>query len=310
MKIQELAWAGTGAITVAALTTVGSPAWLTAGVAAAIALLAARQARWNAGRQVRATPAADLQLALRRRDEQLAHTAHELRTPLACVVTALEMLREGYATTPTEVEEFLDQASLAARHLGFLVNDVLDEAALAAGQLRLHQEDHDVRDLLSAAQRVLGLQARSRGIDLQFAELDAGLVVHTDERRFLQIIYNLVGNALKFTASGETVRVHVEPHGEMVRFLVVDRGAGVPQEARDRLFSPFGSAAMRPGQAVLGTGLGLHVCRLLVDQLGGRIAYEPGPERGSVFWFEQPRAVARSPTTVDSAIAQPPAPTR
>ena len=310
MKIQELAWAGTGAITVAALTAIGSPVWLTAGVAATVAVLAAREGRWSASHLARATPAADLRLALRRRDEQLAHTAHELRTPLACVVTALEMLREGYATTPNEVEEFLDQASLAARHLGFLVNDVLDEAALAAGQLRLNQEDHRIGDLLAAAQRVLGLQARSRGIDLHFAEVDERLAIRTDERRFLQIVYNLVGNALKFTASGESVRVLVEPRGEVVRFLVVDRGAGVPQEARNRLFSPFGSAAMAPGQPVLGTGLGLHVCRLLVDQLGGRIAYEPGPDRGSVFWFEQPTAASRRPATVDSAIAQEPAPTR
>lgn len=301
MKIQELAWAGTGAAAVATSAIIGAPAWFTALAAAATTWLAVSA---RGVTRPTAAAAAELQQALRRRDEQLAHTAHELRTPLASVVTALEMLRQGYATTPAEVEEFLDQASLAARHLGFLVNDVLDEAALAAGQLRLHCEDQPVRELLASASDLLGMQARMRGIHLRFAEVDAETAVHTDERRFLQILVNLVGNALKFTESGEAVSVRVESRSTVVRFVVEDRGAGVPQEARAQLFTPFGCAPTAPGVAVPGTGLGLHVCKLLVEQLGGRIAYEPGAERGSVFWFELP--AARAPGRVDSTIAETP----
>lgn len=303
MKIQDVAWAGTGAAAVAAAAMSGAPTWLTALLAAATTWLAV--AARGTPRPAPAVAADELRQALQRRDEQLAHTAHELRTPLASVVTALEMLRQGYATTPAEVEEFLDQASLAARHLGFLVNDVLDEAALAAGQLRLHCEDQPVHDLLAAARDLLGTQARLRGIDLRFEEVDSFQAVHTDQRRFLQILVNLVGNALKFTESGEAVCVRVAPRGAAVRFVVEDRGAGVPQEARARLFTPFGCAPSSPGVAVPGTGLGLHVCKLLVEQLGGRIAYEPGSERGSVFWFELPAAHAAR-ATGDSTIAERP----
>jgi signal transduction histidine kinase len=268
MRIQELAWAGTGAAVVSAAAVVGAPTWLTALLAAATTWLAVA-----ARGAPRATP-----------------------------TIAAADLRQGYATTPAEVEEFLDQASLAARHLGFLVNDVLDEAALAAGQLRLHCEDQSVHDLLGAARDLLGTQARLRGIDLRFEEIGADAVVHTDERRFLQILVNLVGNALKFTESGEVVRVRVESRGTVVRFVVEDRGAGVPLEARARLFTPFGCAASAPGVAIPGTGLGLHVCKLLVEQLGGTIAYEPAADRGSVFWFELP--TARGATVADSTIAE------
>ena len=303
MNKLELGWAGAVATTVAVLANSSAPPWLHALVAGGVALVAFRTLRRINQRRAEGLRATELGAALRRRDEQLAHTVHELRTPLTSVVTALEMLREGYASSPDEIEEFLDQASLSARHMGFLVNDVLDEAALAAGQLRLHRQSHRVRELLGASRDMLVLQARSRGIDLTFGEACGEVAVCTDERRFLQIMFNLVGNALKFTAPGEAVTVHAEAGPAVVRFVVADHGAGVPLEAREKLFSPFGSAPMRPGQAVAGTGLGLHVCRLLVEQLGGRIAYEPGAGRGSVFWFEQPLAVSESPP-LDSAVAQ------
>lgn len=303
MNKLELGWAGAVAATAALLGNSGAPTWLCSLAAGGMALGAFQALRVANQRRAEALRKAELAAALRRRDEQLAHTVHELRTPLASVVTALEMLREGYASTPDEIDEFLDQASLSARHMGFLVNDVLDEAALAAGQLRLHRQTLTVRDLLGASRDMLLLQARSRGIDLTFRDAGGELAVCTDERRFLQIMFNLVGNALKFTAAGEAVTVYAEAGPEFVRFVVADHGAGVPQEAREKLFSPFGSAPMRPGQAVVGTGLGLHVCRLIVEQLGGRIAYEPGPGRGSVFWFEQPMARLESPP-LDSTVAQ------
>ena len=314
-KHQDIAWAATGASSVGVLLAAGIPAPLVAAAAAAAAWTAAQHAR-RAERRTQLTAAAmqqaHLQQALQRRDQQLAYTAHELRTPLSCVVTALELLREGHASTPAETAEFLDQATLAAHHLGFLVNDVLDDAALVAGQLRLHRRDHRLVDLLATAREVIGLQARSRGIALQFASVPPDLAVHTDARRFLQILFNLLGNALKFTAPGELVQVAVEPRGPSVRCLVVDRGAGVPQAARERLFAAFGCAPVDPGQAVPGTGLGLHFCRRLVEQLGGRIGYHPGSDCGSVFWFELPAAVgtATAARGADSTIAPDTVPAR
>jgi signal transduction histidine kinase len=239
---------------------------------------------------------------LRQYDNRLAQTAHELRTPLASIATALELIQQGYANSPDEVEECLQQARLAANHLGFLVDDVLDVAAAGAGQLRLRCQPHALNGLLQQAERLLGLQARDRGLRLEFACPEPSPLLHTDERRFLQVLFNLVGNALKFTESGQTVRVTAALDGERVCIRVHDHGPGVPVGLRERLFQPFAGAEVDSSRHTPSTGLGLHVCAILVKQLGGRIGYEPGPIRGSVFWFELPTV-----TTTDSNLAMAPA---
>lgn len=290
MRIETLVQATAGAAAATALAIGNAPIWLATATAALAAWTAARSAR------TRATAAA-LQQALERRDEQLAHTAHELRTPLASVALALEMLRDGYVTAPAEVDEFVGRAALAARHLAFLVDDVLDAAALAHGRLRMQVEDLRLCEPLATAQQVLEVQAQARGVVLQFPPVDVALAVRADERRLLQVVFNLVGNAIKHSPAGAPVRVDVEPVGAAVRLSVSDRGPGVPEAARASLFTPFGGTATGAGAAdgganVPGTGLGLHVCRRIVEQLGGRIGHRPGPGGGAVFWFELPRAEA------------------
>lgn len=290
-----IAGAAGGAAVIGA--TVGAGAWLAGLTAAGIAFVAAGSSL----RRHRAHAAA-LQAALRRRDEQLAHTAHELRTPLTSVLTALELLREGYATTQAETEEFLDEADLAARHLAYLVNDVLDGASMAAGRLRLDLGDHRVGTLIADGLRVLGLQAQRRGIVVTASAAPAEIAVHTDPRRFLQVLFNLVGNAVKFSAPGQPVHIDVGADATLVRIAVVDHGPGVPRELVPRLFEPFERGSSH-GQA--STGLGLHITRLLVEQMHGRIGYRPGRERGSEFWFELPRAVVLEPTIApDTAAAR------
>jgi signal transduction histidine kinase len=229
-----------------------------------------------------------LEAALARRDEQLAHTAHELRTPLASVLMALEMVRDGYANTPAEQAEFLDEASLAARHLTFLVNDVLDSAALTAGRLQLDRGTHGVAALLADGLRILGLQAERRGIAVRCDAVAPDLAMLTDPRRFLQVLFNLLGNALKFSAAGQPIRIAVEASDQRVRIRILDQGPGVPPELRARLFTPFGRGDDDAGQP--STGLGLFITRQLVEQMDGSIGYLPRLPRGSEFWFELPRA--------------------
>ncbi len=243
-----------------------------------------------------------LQRSLQRRDEQLAHTAHELRTPLTSVLTALEMLRLGYATTDAERTEFLDEADLAARHLAYLVNDVLDGASMAAGRLRLDVGEHRVAELVTDGLRVLGLQAERRGVPVTSTSDDPGLAVRADPRRFLQVLFNLVGNAIKFSAPGEPVRIDARPAGDAVRIEIVDRGPGVPRELLPHLFEPFerGHASSQPS-----TGLGLHITKRLVEQMQGRIGHAepPAGQRGAMFWFELPRVTARERTIAPDTLA-------
>jgi signal transduction histidine kinase len=270
-----------GAATAVAVAAAAPPAAV-AGVAALAAALVLAHARLRARR------------ALAVRKEQLAHTAHELRTPLTSVLTAIEMLRAGYATTAAETDEFLGEADLAARHLAFLVNDVLDDAALAAGRLRLEREVHAVHRLLGDALALLGVQAQRRGVTVTAPPIDPAIAVQADARRVLQVLFNLLGNAVKFSAAGEPIRLDVTATADAVRIAIVDNGPGVPRELRPRLFQPFGRGSNSNGSA--GTGLGLHITKRLVEAMGGAIGYLPRPLRGSEFWFELPRAALPAPT--------------
>jgi two-component system sensor histidine kinase RpfC len=289
MEPRTLARIWGSAAAIAALSAAHAGA---AGVALGIASTggAALVAVWLAARLHRR----ELVAFRQRQDAALAHTVHELRTPLASISMALEMVREGYLAEPEELANCLDQASLAARHLGFLVDDVLDSAAASAGQLRLQLRHHRVTDLFDEAKELLGVQAETRGLQLRFLAPDPALQVHTDNRRFLQILLNLTGNALKFSAPGDCITIDAVRLGAMVRFAVHDHGPGVPQQLRDRLFQPYGTTDALGGNGP-STGLGLHVSTVLARQLGGTIGYQPGPTRGSVFWFELPVAVADTP---------------
>ncbi len=280
----------------------GAAPWLAAPAAAAMSAVAtAVVARWAAQRRANAHPATELdglRRALRRRDEQLATTVHELRTPLASVVTALELLR-AESTESTESAddsaEIADIAAATARHLAFLVDDVLDREALRTGALRLAIGSHRIDTLVEEGLRTLRLLARSRDVQLRAAANDGDVAVRTDPRRFVQILFNLVGNALKFSPPGGTIEVGVETGPHRVRVAIVDHGPGVPDDLRDRLFSPLG--ADDGGGLVPGTGLGLFVCARILQQMGGRIGLDRPPDGGSAFWFELPRALPRPANT-------------
>jgi signal transduction histidine kinase len=234
------------------------------------------------------------------RRRMLTHTAHELRTPLTSVLTALELVRGGYAATPTEADEFLAEADLAARHLGCLVDDVLDEAMLAAGRLQLVTVPQFVAGACREAAALLAPQATRRGQALHLA-IDERAAAAIDAQRLRQTLFNLLGNAVKYAGRGAAIGLEVTVSGDRVRFAVRDDGPGVPEAVRPRLFQPF---AQQAAHGVPSAGLGLHITRELVERMGGTIGHRAIAPRGSEFWFELPRAnVADVETVVASAPA-------
>ena len=263
----------------------GMPAWAAAALGAILAAEGALRVR-RAIRDAAQQTERRLQGSIRWREEQLANTAHELRTPLSAVATALEMLREGVASTPSEQAMFVEQASAASRHMAFLIHDVVDLAAIESGRLRLQMREHRVEDLLADVAKVMALPAQSRDVALDIATAPAGLAVAADRGRFLQVAFNLVANALKFSSAGSKVRVVVECGRSSVRFEVHDEGSGVDELRRGDLFTRFSTNATT-GE---GSGLGLYVSSMLVACMGGEIGHHPGKERGSVFWFSLPLA--------------------
>jgi signal transduction histidine kinase len=282
-----------------ALLGAGVGNWLVAPLAAAAAALAVRFGvrRWRRRRARERDRLTAVQQALRRREQHVAETVHELRTPLCTIVAALELLRGDWFDDPTDAATALDEAALAAHHLGQLVDDVLDDAALSAGRLQLSIGAHRVQDLLGECRRLLRLHAARRGARIAIDAVDDVLLVRADPRRFVQVVANLVGNALKFAPAGSDVQVRVEADARRVRVVVADRGPGVGQDVRHRLFAPFAAGAAAPG-----TGLGLFVSMRLVRQMGGRIGLAT-PVHGAEFWFELPRAVPPDRRQTDVAPA-------
>jgi signal transduction histidine kinase/CheY-like chemotaxis protein len=231
---------------------------------------------------------------LGQRERYLASLSHELRTPLNGVLGMAGLL----ADTPLADDQRAYLATLrdSGQHLLGLVNDVLDLARLDAGQLTLHPAPVDVRQLLRTIAELLSPRAYAKGLEIAWTA-PAGLpVLMADEGRLRQILFNLAGNAVKFTETGGvllTVSAGEIADGRLtVRFTVLDTGPGVPVEARERIFEAFGQGL--PGHAARGdsTGLGLAIVRRLVAAHAGRLALETPDEGGAAFWFEAPFPVA------------------
>lgn len=240
-----------------------------------------------------------LKEALGAKDESLANTVHELRTPLTSIMAALDILHAAQASTDEDRAEFIEQGLVACRHLMFLLNDLLDHAAYEAGRLQMEIREWRVSEVIGDAVQIMRPWAIARQIGLEVEVTGEESKVVGDRARVLQVIFNLLGNAMKFSPPDAKVILRAYPVPRAVAFEIEDCGMGIPRESRARLFSRFGRAHGAESNAPKGTGIGLYMCKLLVDQMRGSIGFrdrEDGP--GSVFWFTLP-----SPGTVDQPLA-------
>jgi signal transduction histidine kinase len=233
----------------------------------------------------------ELEERIRGKDELLTNTVHELRNPLSTVLASLDMLQDGHAVTSEDQESFLTQASTAARHLTFLLNDLLDSAAFDAGKLSLRMRRCDLREITTDAERLMNPLARARGVKLVIEHPMEDLAVIGDQGRILQVIFNLVSNALKYSPDRGVVVVRAITTDAGAVFEVEDEGAGVPTAARDSLFTRFGRIESPETLGTRGTGIGLYVSQMLVELMNGSIGFrERNNDSGSIFWFSLPMA--------------------
>ncbi len=223
------------------------------------------------------------------KDQFLANTSHELRTPLNGIIGLADGLIEGAAgKLPRQALENLDLISSSGQRLASLVNDILDFSSLQHKDITLDLEPVDVyavADIVVTLSRPL---AANKPVELINAVPRDMPPVRADENRLEQILFNLIGNAVKFTHEGK-VSVGARMEGDMVRIQVEDTGIGIAPDKQEDIFLSFQQADGSISRTYGGTGLGLTICKQLVELHGGKIGLESTPGKGSVFFFTLPR---------------------
>lgn len=228
------------------------------------------------------------------KDQFLSILSHELRTPINAVMGFGSILEDGLVgPLSAEQHEYTRKVLVAADALLALVNDLLDMSRVQAGKLTIAAEPAQLGELIQSTFVLLEAQAREKNIALRLAIADALPPVMADEQRIVQVLGNLVGNALKFTQNGGWVEVRAYLDGTFVRCEVEDNGPGIAAKDQDRLFKQFSQVDMSNTRRAGGMGLGLALCKSLVAAHGGQIGVASDAGKGATFWFTVP--IARVP---------------
>jgi PAS domain S-box-containing protein len=216
----------------------------------------------------------------------IATASHELRTPLAAVYGAAQtLLRHDFALDETGRERFVSLIADESERLGRIVNEILLANQLDAGRLDLESEPFDPRDLVERVVDATSMHAPP-SVTLTINSNGELPQVAADLDKVRQVLVNLVENAIKYSPDGGEVEVGAEASEDSVRFHVRDEGLGVAPEEQERIFEKFYRADPQMTRGVGGTGLGLYICRELINRMDGRIWVEPNKEKGSTFYFE------------------------
>lgn len=225
------------------------------------------------------------------RADVLGIVAHDLRNPLGLIASSSSLLLEIDELPPTERRKMLEIMQRAARRMNRLIADLLDATRLQAGRLSLDLADIDVAKIVHETEETFAPFAAEHGIALRSHAPHHACCVRADEGRLLQVVGNLVGNALKFTTQGGQVTVSARCGGSDVTLSVADNGPGIAPDAQAHLFESFWQARIGDRR---GVGLGLSITKDIITALGGRLWVDSTVGVGSTFSFELPSATHRA----------------
>ncbi len=245
---------------------------------------------------------ADLDTAMRTKDQFLSNISHELRTPLNSIIGFTDLLLTqdlGGGPLSEQQRDFLDTVARNGRHLLELINELLDLQRIAAGRMELRPEPVELAALLAEVAGSVHAQAQQHRHALIVEPSPDDLRVLADRGRVRQVLLNLLSNAIKFTPDGGRISVAAAPAnrgGETAaRVAVTDSGIGIAPEDQEKLFQEFVQLDASASRRYEGTGLGLALSRRLIELHGGSIGVESELGKGSTFWFTLPLAGAAAP---------------
>jgi PAS domain S-box-containing protein len=239
------------------------------------------------------------ELLARMKDEFISITSHELRTPLTAIRGSLGLVaNDVLGPIPAEAHDVLDIALENADRLVRLVNDFLDMHRMESGRIVLDRATQPVQGLFDEVTRTLSPVADTAQITIESET--TGLTVNVDAARVVQVLINLLQNAIKFSPAGSTIHLAARKIGGYVIISVTDHGRGIPRDHLDHVFEPFHQVDASDSRDRIGSGLGLAICRRIVDQHGGRIWVEQPKGGGSIFRFSIAASTIATPTLATS----------
>jgi signal transduction histidine kinase len=219
------------------------------------------------------------------RDDLVHMIVHDMRSPLTALLLSLKLLKGPAEALGDDSREDLEAAAQSAQVLSRMANDLLDVSRLEQGKMPIHQAECDLTRMAHDVCAALRALDRERPFDVESAD---GVRVTCDGGLVRRVMENLVGNAVAHTPAGSGIRVCLSTGDRRVRMEVHDEGAGVPPEARPKIFEKFGAIEVRQERTYHSVGLGLAFCKLAIEAQGGTIGVSAGAARGSTFWFELP----------------------
>lgn len=225
------------------------------------------------------------------KDEFVSMVNHELRTPLTSVNGALSLLHhEVTSTLPPQAKQLVDVALRNSGRLLNIVNDILDVSKLEAGKMDMHMVNFALPSFLEKSIEMNQIYCETFDCRLKL-HIDPTLHqvrVNGDESRLMQVLNNLISNAAKFTHASDTIEISARQEGDHVLIGVTDHGPGIPEDKHQDLFKKFKQLGPASNNKAPGTGLGLNICKLIVEQHGGTISCDSVPNEYTTFQFSLP----------------------
>jgi len=261
----------------------------------------------------RARELAEANTELRRLDTVknwfVSAVSHELKTPLTSIRSFSEILENHEALTPQQRKEFAAIIKNESERLAILINDTLDAAAVADGEFEWKPAAASPETIVERSCKLFMHSAENKRVELR-RETPAGLpLVWADEGKAITVLNNLIGNAVKFTRPGDEIRVCAaliaEDDGRrFIRISVSDTGPGIPEKDQQRIFQKFVQLGEPPSDHPRGAGLGLAICKQIVERHGGKIGVESKPGEGSTFFFTLPLCDGEGPPSAQNTATQ------
>lgn len=223
----------------------------------------------------------------RLKNEFISVVSHELRTPLTSIRGSLGLVIGGVAgTIPPAAKSMLEIANNNGERLVRLINDILDVEKIESGRLQLDIQPINVPELLARVLEENCGYGVASGVTFVLDSPIDDLQIIGDQDRLRQIMANLLSNAAKYSHAGGSVHVQAVRHGHDLRIRVIDTGSGIPHAFRERIFQKFAQADSSDTRQKGGTGLGLNICKMLIEQMGGRIGFSSTPGVGTTFFID------------------------